>query len=104
MSLILAKDINLRPELMSYKRYLPIVHCIAIENLNAYSRAYTSRPDQLALLYAYSMYHATIGRVLIAWFNDCILGKLGQITNPIIAMVDPVPYYSIRARLCLQIY
>ena len=29
--------------------------------------------------------------VLIAWFNDCILEKSGQIANPIIAKVDPVP-------------
>ena len=35
----------------------------------------------------------TIGRVVIAWFNDRILGKSGQISNPIIAMVDPLPYY-----------
>ena len=34
----------------------------------------------------------TVGRVLIAWFNDCVLGKSGQIANPIIVMVDPVPY------------
>ena len=40
---------------------------------------------------------------LIVWFNDCILGKSGQIAIPIIVMVDPVPYYSIRARLCLWI-
>ena len=46
----------------------------------------------------------TVGRVLIAWFNDCALGKSGQIANPIIAMVDPVPCYSVRARLCLRIY
>ena len=26
----------------------------------------------------------TVGRVLIAWFNDCVLGKSGQIVNPII--------------------
>ena len=43
----------------------------------------------------------TIGRLLIAWFNDCILGKSGKIANPIIVMVNPVLYYSIRARLCL---
>ena len=30
------------------------------------------------------------------WFNDCVLGKSGQVANPIIAMVDPIPYYSIR--------
>ena len=24
----------------------------------------------------------TVGRVSITWFNDCILGKLGQIANP----------------------
>ena len=46
----------------------------------------------------------TVGRVLFAWFNDCVLGKSGQIANPIIAMVDPISYYSIRARLCLRIY
>ena len=45
------------------------------------------------------LYPNTVGRVLIAWFNDCILGKSGQIANPIIAMVDPVPYYSMRAHL-----
>ena len=32
----------------------------------------------------------TIGRVLTAWFNDCILVMSGQIANPIIAIVDPV--------------
>ena len=31
--------------------------------------------------------------VLIVWFNDCVLVKSGQIANPIIVMVDPVPYY-----------
>ena len=46
----------------------------------------------------------TVGRVLIVWFNDGILGKSGQIANPIIAMADPVPYYSMRAHLCLRIY
>ena len=43
----------------------------------------------------------TVGRVLIAWSNDCILGKSGQITNPIIVVVGPVLYYSICAHLCL---
>ena len=38
------------------------------------------------------------------WFNDCVLGKGGQSTNPIIAKVDPVPYYGMCARLCLRIY
>ena len=46
----------------------------------------------------------TVGRVLTAWFNDCVLGKSGQIANPIIAMVDPVLCYSICAHLCLRIY
>ena len=31
----------------------------------------------------------TIGRILIVWFNDCIVGKSGQITNPIITMATP---------------
>ena len=39
----------------------------------------------------------TVERVLIAWFNDCVLSM--QIANPIIAMVDSVLYYSIRTRL-----
>ena len=39
----------------------------------------------------------TVGRVLI-------VVKSSQIVNPIIAMDDPVPYCSIRARLCLRIY
>ena len=34
----------------------------------------------------------TVGGVLNAWFNDCVLDKSGQSTDPIIAMVDPVPY------------
>ena len=29
------------------------------------------------------------------WFNDYVLDKSGQIANPIIAKVDPIPYYSI---------
>ena len=29
-----------------------------------------------------------MGRVLITWFNDCILDNSGQITNPII--VNPI--------------
>ena len=45
----------------------------------------------------------TIGRFLIVWFNDCVLGKSGQIANPIIAMVDPVLYCSIRARLFVNL-
>ena len=28
-------------------------------------------------------------------FNDCVLGKSGQITNPTITNVNPVPYYGI---------
>ena len=36
--------------------------------------------------------------------NNCVLVKSGQIANPIIAIDDPVPYCSIRARLCLRIY
>ena len=39
----------------------------------------------------------TVGRVLIAWFNDYVLGKSGQIANPIIAMVDPILYNTIRS-------
>ena len=46
----------------------------------------------------------TVGRVLNAWFNDCVVGKSGQSTNSIIANVDPIPYISICARLCLWIY
>ena len=34
----------------------------------------------------------------IAIESLCVLVKSGQIANPIIAMDDPVPYYSIRAR------
>ena len=37
----------------------------------------------------------TVGQVLNAWFNDCVVGKSGPSTNPIIANVDPVPYNSI---------
>ena len=41
----------------------------------------------------------TVGRVLIAWFNDCVVGRSGQIANSIIAMVDPVRYYSIHTHV-----
>ena len=34
----------------------------------------------------------TVGRFLIVWFNDRVLVKSGQIVNPTIVMVDPVPY------------
>ena len=40
---------------------------------------------------------------LIVWFNDCVLGKSGQIANLIIAKVDSILYYSIRVCLCLRI-
>ena len=43
----------------------------------------------------------TVGRILIAWCNDWVLDKSGQIMNPIIVMVDPIPYYSIYAHLSL---
>ena len=47
----------------------------------------------------------TIGQFfLIMWFNDCVLGKSGQIANLIIAMVDPIPYCSICTHLGLRIY
>ena len=46
-------------------------------------------------------YTCTIGWVLNALFNDCVLGKSGQIANPMIAKVDPIPYYEIHAHLCL---
>ena len=36
---------------------------------------------------------STVGWVLIAWFNDCILDKSNQIMNPIIAKVNPVVYF-----------
>ena len=40
----------------------------------------------------------TVGLVLIARFKNCVQVKSGQIVNPIIAIVDPVPYSSICAR------
>ena len=43
----------------------------------------------------------TVGRVLIAQFNNYVLVKSGKIANPVIAMDDPVPYCI---SLCLQIY
>ena len=42
--------------------------------------------------------HCMMG-FLIAWFNDCVLVKSGQIANPIIAMVNPVLYCSIHTFL-----
>ena len=35
----------------------------------------------------YQLY--TLGWFLIEWFDDCVLGKSGQIVNPIIANVAP---------------
>ena len=32
------------------------------------------------------------GCFLIVWFSDCVLGKSGQIVNPIIAKVNPILY------------
>ena len=46
----------------------------------------------------------TVGQFSITWFNNCVLGNSGQITNPIIVKVDPIPYYSIRVHSCLRIY
>ena len=51
-------------------------------------------------LHVYILVHTmvrrnTIGQFLIVWFNDYVFGKSNQITNPIIAMVNPVLYYSI---------
>ena len=40
----------------------------------------------------HSAFSYTVGRVLIACFNDCVLGRSGQIANQIIVMVNPVPY------------
>ena len=52
----------------------------------------------------YNVYGYTVDLVLSTWFNNYILVKSGQIANPVIAIVDPVPYSSIRARFCLRIY
>ena len=40
---------------------------------------------------------STVGRFLVALFNDCVLGKSGQIANPTIVIVDPTLYYSTHA-------
>ena len=32
----------------------------------------------------------TTRQILIAWFNDCVLGKAGQIVNPIVAKANTV--------------
>ena len=47
-----------------------------------------------------SVGYNTVGQFLIAWFNDCVLGKSGQIVNPIICEGQPLPYYSIHACFC----
>ena len=48
------------------------------------------------------VHNTAVGRFLIAWFNDCVLGKSGQIATPIITKIEPVPYNcSIRKCLCL---
>ena len=38
--------------------------------------------------------NTTLGQVLIAWFNNSILGKSGQIANPLIAKGLP-PYHIV---------
>ena len=60
--------------------------------MNDHTFQYTSpHKDHPQLLIPWEI-NNTIGRFLIAWFNECVLGKSGQIANPIIAMVDPVLY------------
>ena len=44
----------------------------------------------------------TVRWVLNAWFYDCVLPLSSQIVNLII--VDPIPYYRVRASLFLRIY
>ena len=44
----------------------------------------------------------TVGLGLIAWFNDCIFGKLGHTANVIKCVGQPhTVLYRIGARLCL---
>ena len=38
----------------------------------------------------YAPIRGTVGRFLIAWFNDSVLGKLSQFVNPIIAKINPI--------------
>ena len=47
--------------------------------------------------------HLTSAYIYCRTVFNCIifLGKSGQITNPIIVMVDPITFYSIHIRLCL---
>ena len=40
--------------------------------------------------------YITVGRVLNAWFNDCVLCWSSRIANLIIAVADPVPNCRIR--------
>ena len=65
--------------------------------MNDHTFQYTSpHKDHPQLLIPWEI-NNTIGRFLIAWFNECVLGKSGQIANPIIAMVDPVLYAYVYA-------
>ena len=34
----------------------------------------------------------TVGWFLVMWFNNCILGKSGQIVDPLIAEFNPIQY------------
>ena len=34
----------------------------------------------------------TYSRIVIVWFNDCVLDKSGQIANPMTVIVNPIPY------------
>ena len=43
-------------------------------------------------LILYFTYHRMVFSCLV---NDCVLGKSVQLVNPIIAKIDPVPYYGI---------
>ena len=61
----------------------------------------------------YKVHLHTVGKALIAWFNDYTLGKSGQIVNPKIyegrphkAQLKSVSnlHNSIQAHLCLRIY
>ena len=49
-------------------------------------------------------YRRVLGFKFVDLCHNCyVLGKSGQIANLMFANVDPMPYYRIRACLCLQI-
>ena len=67
--------------------YTPCNYCTTEQHLLSWLCA--SQVADLAIAQASSVIQGpTVGRVSNVWFNDCVVGKSGQSTNPIINCED----------------